>query len=110
MAKGRFITKLNFRKGDRVVVTAGSYKGTQGEILEIFPEKNEAVVEGVNVKKKHQKPTNQSEGGIVEISTPINLSNVMHIDPKSGEATRIGRKDVDGKSVRYAKKSGEILG
>jgi large subunit ribosomal protein L24 len=102
--------KLHIKKGDQVMIIAGSYKGTTGEVLEVLPTKNRAVVEGVNVQKKHQKPSNDNPGGIIEQNAPIHISNIMLIDPKSGDATRIGRKKEDGKSVRYSKKSGEIIG
>ena len=102
--------KLHIKKGDQVMIIAGSYKGTTGEVLEVLPTKNRAVVEGVNVQKKHQKPSNDNPGGIIEQNAPIHISNIMLIDPKSGDATRIGRKKEEGKSVRYSKKSGEIIG
>ncbi len=105
----RFAPKLKLKKGDQVVVIAGAYRGQKGEILEMLPRKNRAVVQEVNIVKKHQKPTNDNPGGINEIAAPIHLSNLMLIDPKSGEPTRIGRKVVDGKIVRYSKKSGEII-
>ncbi len=92
------------------MIISGSYKGSTGEVLQVLPTKNRAVVEGVNVQKKHQKPTNDNPGGIIEQNAPIHLSNIMLIDPKSGDATRIGRKEENGKSVRYSKKSGEIIG
>ena len=107
--KTRFAPKLHIRKGDRVMVIAGNYKGEKGEVLEIFPDRNRAIVENINMVKKHQKPTQDNPGGITEIPAPIHLSNLMLLDPKTGEPTRVGRKHVDGKSVRYAKKSGEIL-
>ncbi|MDP5082075.1 MAG: 50S ribosomal protein L24 [Winogradskyella sp.] len=100
---------MKLKKGDKVEVISGSYKGTQGEILEIFPQKNKVVIDGVNLRKKHTKPTNDTPGGINEISAPIDLSNVMLVDPKSGKPTKVGRKEVDGKLVRYSKKSGEII-
>jgi large subunit ribosomal protein L24 len=109
MSKERYTPKVKFKKGDKVIVITGSYKGTQGEILEIFPSKNSAIVDGVNIQKKHQKPTNDKPGGINEISAPINLSNIMLVDPKSGEATKVGRKLDNDKLVRYSKKSGEII-
>ncbi len=109
MSKGRFTPKLKIKKGDKVKVIAGSYKGTEGSVLDIFPNKNRAVVEGVNVMKKHTKPTNENPGGINEISTSIHISNLMLVDPKSGNATRVGRKEVDGKLERYSVKSGEII-
>ena len=101
--------KLHVKKGDKVRVIAGAWKGTEGEVLQVLPKKYKAIVEGANVVKKHQKPTQDSQGGIIEMEAPIHLSNLMVIDPKSGEATRIGRKEVDGKLVRYSKKSGEII-
>jgi large subunit ribosomal protein L24 len=102
-------TKLHIKKGDKVIVVAGAYKGKSGEILQVFPGKNRAIVEGVNTVKKHTKPSNDNPGGINEVAAPIHVSNIMLADPKSGEATRIGRKEVDGKLVRYSKKSGEII-
>ena len=107
--KSRFAPKLKLKKGDQVVVIAGAYRGQKGEILEVLPKKNRAVVQEVNIVKKHQRPTNDNPGGINEIAAPIHLSNLMLIDPKTGEPTRIGRKVVDGKIVRYSKKSGEII-
>ena len=105
----RFAPKLHIKKGDRVMVIAGEDKGKVGEVLELQPHKNRAVVENVRVSKRHRKPTNTDPGGIKEISGPVHLSNLMIVDPKSGEPTRIGRKLVDGKLVRYAKSSGEII-
>ncbi len=97
------------RKGDLVMVMSGADKGKQGNVMEVFHAKNRVIVEDVNIVKKHRKPTQTTPGGIVEIPAPIHVSNIMLIDPKSGEPTRIGRKIVDGKSVRYSKKSGEIF-
>ena len=91
------------------MVIAGEDLGKTGEVLEVLTEKSRVIVDGVNIRKKHNKPTNDQPGGINEINAPIHVSNVQLIDPKSGEPTRIGRKDVDGKSVRYSKKSGEII-
>lgn len=104
----RFAPKLHLKKGDKVKVIAGAYKGVEGEVKEIFAGKNRAIVEGVNLMKKHTKPTQDAPGGINEINTSIHMSNLMVIDAK-GNATRIGRKEVDGKLVRYSKKSGEII-
>jgi len=109
MASERFAKKLHIKKGDQVIVTEGAYKGKKGKVLEVFPKKYRALVEGVNIVKKHQKPTNESQGGIIEKEAPVHISNLMLVDPKSGEATRIGRRLVDGKMVRYSKKSGEII-
>lgn len=105
----RFAPKFHIKKGDRVVVIAGASKGTQGEVLEVLPNKDRAIVEQVNIVRKHQKPTNDNPGGIVEMAAPVHISNLMLIDPSTGEPTRVGRKVVDGKSVRYSKKTGEII-
>ncbi|MGE5354609.1 MAG: 50S ribosomal protein L24 [Deltaproteobacteria bacterium] len=109
METGKSKFKLHIKKGDQVMVTEGDYKGKKGRVLEVFPKKYRAIVEGVNIIKKHQKPTNNKQGGIIEREAPVHISNLMLVDPKSGEATRIGRKLVDGKLVRYSKKSGEII-
>lgn len=109
--KDRFAPKLKIKRGDKVVVIAGAYKdkNTPREVLEVFPAKNKAIVDGVNIATKHRKPSQESQGGIEKIPMPIHLSNLMLVDPKSGEATRVGRKDEGGKIVRYSKKSGEII-
>jgi len=100
--------KLHIRKGDTVKVIAGDSKGQQGKVLQVFPLNKTAIVEKVNMVSKHTKPNAQNtQGGIVKQEAPINLSNLQVVDPKSGKATRIGRKLVDGKLVRYAKKSGD---
>jgi large subunit ribosomal protein L24 len=101
--------KLKIKKGDKVKVIAGAYKGTEGEVLEVLIGKNRAVVENVNIAKKHAKPTNERAGGIREINNPIHISNLMLIDPKSGIPTRVGRRLEGDKLVRYAKNSGEII-
>ncbi len=105
----RFAPKLHIKKGDQVLVITGADKGNTGEVLEVFPDKSRAIVEGMRIVKKHTKPTNDNPGGINEVPAPIHISNLMLIDPKSGEPTRIGRKRVDGKLKRYSKKSGEII-
>jgi large subunit ribosomal protein L24 len=104
-------TKLHIKKGDTVVAIAGNDKGKQGSVLEVFREKSRAIVEGVNMVKKHTKPNAENpQGGIVEKEAPIHISNLMHVDPKEGGKTRIGRKLTDsGKLVRYSKKSGEEI-
>jgi large subunit ribosomal protein L24 len=102
-------SKPSIRKGDMVMVIAGADKGKKGNVMEVFHDKNRVIVEEVNVVKKHRKPTQSTPGGIVEIPAAIHVSNVMLIDPKSGEPTRIGKREEDGKSVRYSKKSGEII-
>lgn len=102
--------KFHIKKGDLVKVIAGNHKGKQGQVLEIQGEKNRALVEGVNVVKRHTKPSAQfPEGGIIEKEGSIHMSNLMLIDPKSGETTRVGRKLEDGKLVRVAKKSQEVI-
>lgn len=88
---------------------AGSNKGNTGEVKQVFPKENRAIVDGLNMMKKHIKATQENAGGINEIEAPIHISNLMLVDPKSGKPTRVGRKVVDGKSVRYSKKSGEII-
>jgi large subunit ribosomal protein L24 len=107
--KTRFAPKLHVKKGDNVIVIAGANKGQEGVISQVFPKENRAVVSGVNVKVKHTKPTQNNPGAINEIEMPIHISNLKHIDAKTGEPTRIGRKVEDGKIVRYYKKSGEII-
>lgn len=109
--QSRFAPKLKIKKGDRVVVIAGSYKDLEKprEVLEVLPEKNRAIVDGVNIAKKHTRPTQNNPGGINEISLPIHISNLMLVDPKSGKPTRVGYKEEAGKHVRFSKKSGEII-
>jgi large subunit ribosomal protein L24 len=98
------------RKGDRVQVITGSDKGKRGEVLRVIPEDNRAIVQGVNMVKRHQKPQGMNQpGGIQEKEATIHLSNLALIDPKSDKPTRVGFKDVDGKKVRVAKASGEVL-
>jgi large subunit ribosomal protein L24 len=99
------------KKGDRVIVITGRDKGKKGEVLKVFPKEGRAVVSGVNTMKRHTKQSQQNpQGGIVNKDVPIQLSNLAHIDPKSGEATRIGWKVLgDGRRVRFAKKSGEVI-
>jgi len=93
-----------------VMVMAGESKGKSGRVIRMIPKQYRAVVEGLNMVSKHQKPSASSpQGGIVEMEAPIHLSNLMIIDPKENVPTRVGRKLEDGKLVRYAKKSGEIL-
>jgi large subunit ribosomal protein L24 len=101
---------LHVKKGDKVQVISGKDKGKQGVILEAFPKLNRVLVEGVNVVKKHAKPSQANpQGGILSQEAPIHVSNVMPLDPKTGAPTRVGYKLVDGKKVRVAKKSGETL-
>jgi len=98
------------RKGDRVVVTTGRDKGKKGEVLKVFPKEDRALVSNVNMVKRHTKQSTRSQGGIVNKEAPVHLSNLAHVDPKSGNATRIGWKVLgDGRRVRFAKKSGEVI-
>lgn len=102
--------KLKIKKGDQVVVLTGKDKGAKGEVLKVIPAERRVVVQGVNVVKKHQKPTQFSGGGIEQKELPVHVSNVALADPKSGKATRVGYKRLkDGKKVRVAKKSGETV-
>ncbi|WP_418166404.1 50S ribosomal protein L24 [Alistipes ihumii] len=103
--------KLHIKKGDTVIVNAGESKGQQGKVLEVLVGKERAIVEGVNMVSKHTKPNAMNpQGGIVKKEAPIHISNLQPVDPKSGKATRIGRRvNADGKLVRYSKKSGEEL-
>lgn len=104
------MAKFHIKKDDTVKVIAGENKGDEGKVLEVYPDKNKALVEGVNIVKRHTKPNAATpNGGIVEKEAPIHLSNLMLVDPKTGETTRTGRKDVDGKLVRYSKKTGEVI-
>lgn len=102
--------KLKIKSGDNVIVTAGDHKGSEGRVMRIFREKNKAIVEGVNVVKKHEKPSAANpQGGITEKEAPIHISNLALVDPKSGEATRVGYRMEDGKKVRFSKKSNQVL-
>jgi len=101
---------MNLRKGDKVIVISGKDKGKTGTIQKVDPKTNRVVVDNVNVRKKHKKPTQQSpEGSILEIFAPIDASNVMLVDPKTKKGTRVGHADVKGKKVRVAKASGTNL-
>ena len=98
------------KKGDRVVVITGQDKGKKGEVLRIDTEKKRAIVQGINLVKRHQKQTAKLQGGIVTKEAAIAISNLAHVDPKSGEPTRVGFKLLaDGRKVRFAKKSGEVI-
>lgn len=105
------MSKLHIKKGDTVYVNAGESKGQTGKVLEVLVKKERAIVEGVNMVSKSQKPNAKNpQGGIIKQEAPIHISNLNVVDPKSGKPTRIGRKlNADGKRVRYAKKSGEEI-
>ena len=101
--------KLKIKTGDTVRVIAGDHKGSEGKVLTVLIEKNKAIIEGVNMIKKHMKPNAQSpQGGIVEKEAAIQISNLSLLNSK-GETTRVGYKMEDGKKVRYAKKSNEVI-
>jgi len=106
----RFRPKVHIKKNDTVVVISGEDRGKKGRVLEVYPEKQRALVEGVRMMSRHTKPNAKSpDGGILKKEGPIHLSNLMVADPKTGKPSRIGRKEQGGKSVRYAKKSGEVI-
>ena len=103
-------TKLKIKKGDKVVVTTGRDKGKSGDVLAVFPKENKALVQGVNMVKRHQKQTPQSQGGIINRESRIEISNLAIADPKDGKPSRIGFKiNDDGTKVRVAKRSGEVI-
>ena len=102
--------KVKIKKGDRVIVTAGRDKGKTGEVLRIINKNNRVLVQGVNMIKRHQRPTQTAQGGIVEMEAAIHISNLAHIDPKDQKPTRVGFKVLEGgRKVRFAKRSGEVI-
>lgn len=106
------MTKLKIKRGDNVIVTTGNknIKGQTGEVIAVIREKNRAVVAGLNIVKKHVKPSaSNPQGGIVEKEAPIHISNLALVDPKTGKATKVGYRMKDDKKERFAKRSGEIL-
>jgi large subunit ribosomal protein L24 len=101
---------LRIRKGDRVVVLAGKDKGKKGSVLKVLPKEERAIVQGVNVARRHQRQTAGQEGGIVAKEMPIHVSNLAHIDPKDDKPTKVGFKELqDGRKVRFARRSGEVI-
>lgn len=96
------------KKGDKVVVLAGKDKGKQGEITAVFPKDNKAIVDGVNIAIRHQRQTQNSQGGRTPKAMPIDLSNLALMD-KDGKATRVGFREEDGKKVRFAKTTGDVI-
>jgi large subunit ribosomal protein L24 len=101
---------MHVKKGDKVMVISGKDKGKTGIVLAAYPKKDRVIVENVNIVKKHAKPSQDNpQGGIINMEAPIHVSNVMPIDPKTGEPTRVGYQVIDGKKVRIAKKSGAVL-
>jgi large subunit ribosomal protein L24 len=98
------------KKGDKVVVLTGRDKGRTGEVIQVMPTEERALVRGVNMVQRHTKPQGVNEGGIIRKEAPIHLSNLAVADPKSGEATRVGFKILeDGRKVRFAKRSGDLI-
>lgn len=101
---------MKFKKGDNVIVISGKDKGKKGTVVRVLKDENKVVVDGINLTKKHQRPRKSGEkGSIITIAMPINLSNVMAVDPKSGKRSRVGFKMVGDKKVRIARKSGQEL-
>jgi large subunit ribosomal protein L24 len=103
--------KLHVKKDDNVIVITGKDKGKKGRVIAAYPRENRVLIEGVNMVKRHTRPNQANpQGGIIEREAPIHVSNVMHIDPKSGKPTRIGYKILDnGNKVRIAKRSGQEI-
>ena len=97
------------KKGDKVIVTSGKDKGKRGEVLRVYTAEERVLVSGVNVVKRHQRQTARVQGGIVSKESPVHVSKIAHVDPKSDGPTRIGFKMVDGRLLRFAKKSGEMI-
>ena|SRR6516164_7046205 len=103
-------TKLKIKKGDKVVVISGRDRGKKGEVLRVLREENRVIVQGVHIVKRHTRQTAANPGGIVEKEGTIHISNVAHVDPKSGKPTRVGYKVLaDGRKVRVARRSGETI-
>ena len=102
--------KFRIKRGDRVVVITGRDRGRQGEVLRVLRKEDRLIVQGVNMVKRHQRPTGGHPGGIIDKEATIHISNVAHVDPSSGQPTRVGYKTLDdGRKVRFAKRSGEII-
>ncbi|MCB1546806.1 MAG: 50S ribosomal protein L24 [Hyphomicrobiaceae bacterium] len=104
------MASLKIKKGDHVIVLAGRDKGKHGEVMRVLPKENKAIVRGVNVVRRHQRQTPQVEGGIISKEAPIQISNLALEDPRDGKPTRVGFKILeDGRKVRFAKRSGEVI-
>lgn len=103
------VQKLKIKKGDEVVVITGKEKGKKGKITQVLPAKSRVVIGGVNMVKKHTKASRTSAGGIIEKEASMHISNVSLIDPKDDKPTRVGYKTEDGRKVRFAKRSGEVI-
>ncbi len=103
-------TKLRVKKGDEVIVLTGREKGKKGSVLKVMPKDQRLLVQGVNMVKRHTRPSQANPGGIIEKEASLHVSNVAHVDPKTGEPTRVGYRYLDdGRKVRFAKRSGEII-
>ena len=101
---------MKIKKGDKVIVITGKDKGKTGEVTKAMPKENKVIVSGVNLAKRHQKPSQENAGGIVSKEMPIHVSNVALVDPKSGKATRVAiRVEEGGRKVRVAKRSGDVI-
>ncbi len=104
------MASLHVKKGDKVIVLTGKDKGKRGEVLEARPTESRVIVQGINMVKRHQRPSMVQAGGVIEKEAPIHVSNVAHIDPKDNKPTRVGVKILDdGRKVRVAKRSGEVI-
>ena len=102
--------KLKIKKGDKVIVITGKDKGKTGEVTKVLVQENKVIVSGINMAKRHTKPSQESAGGIISKEMPIQISNVAYVDPKTNKPTRLGIKvDKNGHKVRFAKKSGEVV-
>lgn len=100
---------MKVRKDDEVAVLTGREKGKTGKIVKVFPDDDSVLVQGVNMVKRHQKPQQGRQGGIVEKEAPIHVSNVALLDPKDRKPTKVGYKTVDGRKLRFARRSGEMI-
>ena len=101
--------KLKIKKGDQVVVLSGDDKGKTGEVVKAMPKEGKVVVQGVNLVKRHTKPSQAAAGGILTKEAPINVSKVAIVDSKTGKGTKVGYKTIDGRKVRFARKSGDVI-
>jgi large subunit ribosomal protein L24 len=103
------MAKLKIKKGDNVVVIAGRDRGKTGQVMRVMPDESRLIVQGVNMVKRHTAPRPGQPGGIVEKEASIHVSNVAHVDPKENKPTRVGYKTVDGRKLRFARRSGEMI-
>ena len=104
------VVKFKIKKGDKVIVTTGRDKGQTGQVLKVNSKNERVLVQGVNMIKRHKRPTQTEQGGIVEMEAAVHISNLAHLDPKDQKPTRIGSKILDGdRKVRFAKRSGEVI-